>query len=561
MKLEGKTTRAYKVDCAAVFTGQHKGKLIFLSRGDMSAPRTRRRSSSTPGRHRRRAADGHLRRDVEALPALDDDDHGLQPLRRARGLPPHVHRDQTAARRPRGGAAAAAAGRRRRAIEQVRRVGHRRRLARGEARGPLDGGDGAAINPTTRCASCPARSSARRRRSPSRARARRCRCSSCRSSSANTPRRPLRRRQRRQFSYELRGSSSLPPPLETLAFASETASSGTKELTLPFRNPMVERQRPSSSSARSKRRALGQIWGKEPLTKGGLAHLQYGSQLFGAAGMDLVDNERRGGRTNGRATTAAGSIVGSVYRVGRQHAAHRRPRHRRPAAAAAAARPQTASADANKLQLRFVPGEPGTYTGDAPHVAARRARLRAQRRVRRAGRLRVARLHDARADAAQAGGPHRQQLGRRLVRLGGAARRGLLRPAVGQDRRQVDGLLPARVRARLDLRGERRAHADQRRDGRQVQLHAQGRRRGAARGGQRDRGVPRARGDAARLPGLQRVRIGRGVRAVGRVGPAPRHRPADDRRRRAPQGRRRGRARYVPPSTSTCSRRLLSSVA
>ena len=159
-----------------------------------------------------------------------------------------------------------------------------------------------------------------------------------------------------EFSYELRGSSTLPAPIETLSFASEAASSALKEVQLPFRNPQIEKARALvlERSVREKER-MSQLWGKEPLLKGPIAmQISYGSAMFtGPAELDLVDNERRSGRGGGMRSSAAstlGSLAGSGVGTPRRSSTQ--------AEAPPTAQP---SADANKLVLRFVPGEPGQY--------------------------------------------------------------------------------------------------------------------------------------------------------------------------------------------------------
>ena len=163
-----------------------------------------------------------------------------------------------------------------------------------------------------------------------------------------------------EFSYGLTGSSSLPPPLETLTFASESSSSAAKDIQLPFRNPQLERARALvlERSAREKEK-WGQLWGKEPLQKGPVPlQLSYGSAIFsGPASLDLVDNERRGrGGGQSGTRTAAGSTLGSLAGSG---AATPRTGGRE-----SNGPPPTGNADANKLQLRFVPNEPGQYTSE-----------------------------------------------------------------------------------------------------------------------------------------------------------------------------------------------------
>ena len=95
-----------------------------------------------------------------------------------------------------------------------------------------------------------------------------------------------------EFSYELRASSSLPPPIEVLSFASEAASSATKEVALPFRNPHLEKARSMvlERSVREKEK-MSQIWGKDPLLRGPVPlQVTYGSANFsGPVAIDLVD--------------------------------------------------------------------------------------------------------------------------------------------------------------------------------------------------------------------------------------------------------------------------------
>ena len=161
-----------------------------------------------------------------------------------------------------------------------------------------------------------------------------------------------------EFSYELRASSSLPPPIEVLSFASEAASSATKEVALPFRNPHLEKARSMvlERSVREKEK-MSQIWGKDPLLRGPVPlQVTYGSANFsGPVAIDLVDNERRGGRKS-QPGTAGNSTLGSVAGSGVGT-----PRDK---SASGTAPPQTASSDANKLQLRFVPAAPGHYTSE-----------------------------------------------------------------------------------------------------------------------------------------------------------------------------------------------------
>ena len=46
-----------------------------------------------------------------------------------------------------------------------------------------------------------------------------------------------------EFSYEVKGASGLPPPLEKLRLNAEAEASGAKEVALPFRNPQMEKAR------------------------------------------------------------------------------------------------------------------------------------------------------------------------------------------------------------------------------------------------------------------------------------------------------------------------------
>ena len=153
-----------------------------------------------------------------------------------------------------------------------------------------------------------------------------------------------------ELSYQLKGTVSMPLPLETLTFASEADSTAGREVQLPFRNPQVEkaRQMVLDRSQREKER-MGQIWGKEPMLRGPVQlQLAYGSAAFsGQATIELVDNEKRRGGGN---KSTAGSVAGSGAAT--------------PKGKDSGAPPATASADANKLPLRFVPKEPGQYTSE-----------------------------------------------------------------------------------------------------------------------------------------------------------------------------------------------------
>lgn len=158
-----------------------------------------------------------------------------------------------------------------------------------------------------------------------------------------------------EFSYELRAVSSLPSPIETLAFQSESASSAVKDVVLPFRNPLLEKARQTvlERSTREKER-MSQIWGKDPLLRGPVPiQISYGSPNFcGPAAIDLVDNDRRAGRAGSQPRTAGGSTIGSIAGSGAVT-----PRDKM-------APPTTAGGDANKMQLRFVPSSPGHYTSE-----------------------------------------------------------------------------------------------------------------------------------------------------------------------------------------------------
>ena len=158
-----------------------------------------------------------------------------------------------------------------------------------------------------------------------------------------------------EFSYQLRGVASLPPPIDTLTFASESASSAFKEVTLPFRNPLLEKARQAvlDRSTREKER-MGQLWGKEPLVRGPLtAQLSYGSPFFsGPPAVELVDDARRKGGASRGGGAVPQSNAGSGVNT--------------PSKREASAQPATgaSAADANKLNLRFVPNEPGQYNAE-----------------------------------------------------------------------------------------------------------------------------------------------------------------------------------------------------
>jgi len=154
-----------------------------------------------------------------------------------------------------------------------------------------------------------------------------------------------------EFSCELRGQAVLPPPIEALMLVSESASSASKELQLPFRNPLFEKARQLVlDRSTSQREKMSQLWGREPMLRGPVVlQLSFSSPFFSSASgtVELVDNERRARGSRSQGGTAGASTVGS-------------------AVASAAGTPRggassSVSADANKLLVRFVPNEPGNY--------------------------------------------------------------------------------------------------------------------------------------------------------------------------------------------------------
>jgi len=158
-----------------------------------------------------------------------------------------------------------------------------------------------------------------------------------------------------EFSCELRGQAVLPPAIETISLVSESASSASRELQLPFRNPLFEKARQAVlDRSTSQREKMSQLWGKEPMLRGPLVlQLSFSSSFFSSASqtLELVDNERRGRSSRSQGGTAAASTVGS-------------------GAASAVGTPRggasstVSASDANKLLVRFVPNEPGNYTGE-----------------------------------------------------------------------------------------------------------------------------------------------------------------------------------------------------
>ena len=66
-----------------------------------------------------------------------------------------------------------------------------------------------------------------------------------------------------EFSQAVTGTSTLPLPIDTLKFAGEMSTSVTQEVSLPLRNPLLERARNAvlDRSVREKEK-MGRIWGK-----------------------------------------------------------------------------------------------------------------------------------------------------------------------------------------------------------------------------------------------------------------------------------------------------------
>jgi len=158
-----------------------------------------------------------------------------------------------------------------------------------------------------------------------------------------------------EFSCELRGHAVLPPPIETVSLVSESASSASKELQLPFRNPLFERARQAVlERSTSQCEKMTQLWGREPMLCGPIAlQLSFSSPFFSSASpiVELADNERRGRGLRSQAGTAAGSTAGSASASALDT----------PRGGASSAK---SSADLNKILLRFVPNEPGNYRGE-----------------------------------------------------------------------------------------------------------------------------------------------------------------------------------------------------
>ena len=240
-------------------------------------------------------------------------------------------------------------------------------------------------------------------------------------------------------------------------------------------------------------------------------------------------------------------------RLGRQHAA------RATGTVGAAGRPRAPTPTSCSCASCPTPGH--VHVGAADALAARRAAVRPGGRVLGAGHEGVARLHHARAHAAAAGPAHCQQLRDADWSVSANLRgEGFSGPPSVKIGRRARPSLPARLHARLDGREGGRAHALQPEHGRQVRVHAQGRRRGAARRGQRRRRVRGARTPTPMAFSVFNV-LGsrRGVRAARRLGPAARLGPATTvavpARGQGREHRQHGRARRVHAQRVAAARR------
>lgn len=153
-----------------------------------------------------------------------------------------------------------------------------------------------------------------------------------------------------EWSYRITGRVGLPPPLETLNFACEMAQSTVRELTLPYRNPQLERARLAVLDRSAKERERwSAVWGKDPIVRGQQALV--GSSSSPAFSLplklDLVEAARPGGSASSRGLASrAPSAVPGTPRTGALGGA------------------AVGGPDTNKLTLRFTPKEPGTYSGE-----------------------------------------------------------------------------------------------------------------------------------------------------------------------------------------------------
>ena len=166
-----------------------------------------------------------------------------------------------------------------------------------------------------------------------------------------------------EFSYELRGESTMPLPLEPITLVSEADSSASKEVLLPFRNPQAEKARQAvlDRSVREKEK-MSNIWGKEPLFRGPISMaLSFSSSFFSAnsATLDMHDTEKRRGGRMSTGASAANSRLATPRSGGNRDGGD----------SVVDGGGGAVPADANKLLVRFVPNEPGQYTGELMMVS------------------------------------------------------------------------------------------------------------------------------------------------------------------------------------------------
>lgn len=158
-----------------------------------------------------------------------------------------------------------------------------------------------------------------------------------------------------EWSYRITGRVGLPPPIESFNFTCEMAQSTARELTLPYRNPQLERARMAVLDRSAKERERwSAVWGKDPIVRGPQALV--GSSSSPAFSLplklELVETARAGGSAGARGLSSRASAVPATPRTGGLNGA---------GAGGAADRP---GPDTNKLTVRFTPKEPGTYTGE-----------------------------------------------------------------------------------------------------------------------------------------------------------------------------------------------------
>lgn len=170
-----------------------------------------------------------------------------------------------------------------------------------------------------------------------------------------------------EFSYDLKGVATLPSAIETVIFSCESGSADSKDVVLPFRNPLFEKARQTvlDRSMREKER-MSQIWGKEAMQRGPISvQINYASSFFnGPMTCEMFDNERRGGRGAAGGRTPGGTSNSLLASVAHSQGASTVVTPRSGPVPPTSGASQAASTD-NKLQLRFVPRDPGQYTAQA----------------------------------------------------------------------------------------------------------------------------------------------------------------------------------------------------